>query len=81
MKKNHSLFNIEVTDTYSGEANYSWVKRYQVRAKNHRGAIAWLARNHGGGWRQDYSTGDLVRYNLKGACVCCFISYADTSEG
>lgn len=83
MKKNdYSLFNIEVTDTLAGEANYSWVKRYQVRAKSHRGAIQWLSRNHGAGWRQDYNTGDMARYNLKGAAICCFVEYShDQLEG
>ena len=70
MHTNH----IEVTDTFGGEANYSWVRRYTYEAKSFLGAIQKLAREHGGGWKLDYSTGDLVRYNLRNACVCCFVT-------
>jgi hypothetical protein len=69
-------FKIEVTDTYGGEANYSWVRRYEYEAKSFRGAIQKLAREHGAGWSIDYTTGDMARYNLKGACICAFVMYA-----
>jgi len=72
-------FLIEITDTYGGEANYSWVKRYIVRAKSIRGAITKLAKSQGAGWRKDYDTGCAARYNLQGACVCCFVNYLDDS--
>jgi hypothetical protein len=70
-------FNIEITDTFGGAANYSWVRRYVIEANNVRGAINKLAREYGSGWRLDFDYGDMVRYNLAGACVCCFVSYAD----
>ena len=70
-------FEIEVTDTFSGEANYCWVRRYTFKAKSMRGAIQKLARECGGGWRLDYSSGEYARYNLTGAAICCFVSYAD----
>jgi len=31
--------NIEVTDTFGGEANYCWVKRGTTRAQSRRGII------------------------------------------
>jgi len=68
-----TTFKIEVTDTYDGEANYCWVRRYSYQAKTERGAIQKLAREHGAGWRKDYSMGDMSRYNLQGAAVCLFI--------
>lgn len=72
-----TLFNIEITDTFGGEANYSWVKRYQVKASSFRGAITALAKQHGAGWKLDYNAGDMARYNLKGAAVCAFVEYAE----
>ena len=70
-------FKIEVTDTYGGEANYCWVRRFTVQAKSFRGAIQALSNQYGGHWRLDYSTGDMARYNQQGACVCAFIEYAN----
>ena len=70
-------FKIEVTDTFGGEANYCWVRRYEYEAKSMLGAIQKLAREHGAGWSIDYSTGDMARYNLKGACICAFVGYAE----
>lgn len=70
-------FNIEVTDTYGGEANYCWVRRFTIKAKSFRGAINALARQYGGQWRIDYTTGDIARYNQRGACVCAFVEHAD----
>jgi len=67
-------FKIEVTDTFGGEANYSWVRRYEYKANNFRGAINKLAREYGAGWRKAYDTGDMARFNLRGACVCAFVS-------
>ena len=74
-----NTFLIEITDTYGGEANYSWVKRWLVKANTERGAISKLARREGGGFRLDWNSGDTARYNLKGACVCAFVSYLDDS--
>jgi hypothetical protein len=66
-------YQIEITDTFGGEANYSWVRRYEFDAKSIRGAIQKLAREHGSGWRLTWSAGDACRFDLKGACVCLFI--------
>ena len=69
-------YNIEITDTYGGEANYSWVRRYTIQSKSMRGAICKLARLYvyGSGWEMDYNTGDMARYNLKNAAICLFIT-------
>ena len=39
-------FHIEVTDTFGGEANYCWVKRFKVTAKSELGAAWQFASNH-----------------------------------
>ena len=71
-------WDIEITDTFGGEANYCWVRRYQVQAKTILGAVNKIAREHGKGWRVDYSDGDFARYNLQGACVCMFVQWCES---
>jgi len=66
-----NIYKIEITDTFGGEANYSWVRRYLVKAKSELGAVNVIAKNHGAGWRKDYPG----RYNLKGAAVCMFVDW------
>jgi hypothetical protein len=70
-------FTIEITDTFGGEVNYSWVRRYECTAKSMRGAIIWLARNYGAGWCKEIECGDYVQYKMRGACIVAFINYAD----
>jgi hypothetical protein len=70
-------FNIEITDTFGGEANYCWVKRYTVTAKSFMGAMRIAARDFGGEWRIDGSYGDMARYDMKNACICAFVNYSE----
>lgn len=70
-------FEIEVTDTFGGDANYSWVRRYTYKAKSMLGAIQQLAREHGAGWYKDFDTGDMARYNLTGSAICAFVSFKE----
>lgn len=75
------MYFIELTDTYGGEANYCWVRRFKVKAKTQRGAVGKLARAYNAGWRKTWDDGETTRYNLKGAAVCCFVScYNGESE-
>jgi hypothetical protein len=70
-------FQIKITDTFGGKANYCWVKRYTVQASTPRGALRIAARDFGGEWRRDFNQGDTVRYNMKGACICAFVTYLE----
>ena len=73
-----NTYHIEVTDTFGGEANYCWKREYMVRAHTMRGAIQVLARKDGAGWIKVYGDNfDNARYDLSGACVCCFVTYTD----
>lgn len=73
-------YHIEITDTFGGEANYSWKREYLTKAKSARGAITKLARMDGAGWRKDWGDSDTTtRYNLKDACVCAFVMYLPES--
>lgn len=75
MKKQYT-FKVEVTDTFGGEANYSWVRRYTFKAKSFQGAITMLAKEYGGAWRKTIECGDYAQYKAQGACITAFI-YSD----
>ena len=64
-----TLFFIEITDTFGGEANYSWVTRHIIRAKSERGAICALSRRSDISW---HSVG-CERYDSKSGATCAFI--------
>lgn len=74
------MYYIELTDTFGGEANYSWVKRFLVSAKTPLGAIRKVTRHTGHPARKEYDTGDLIRYNVPSACMCYFSIYAEEGE-
>lgn len=62
-------YYVEVTDTFGGEANYSWVTRHKVRASSERGALIRINRDSGLGFR---SVG-CDRYDSRSSATCCFI--------
>lgn len=67
-------FNVEITDLFGGEANYSWVKRYTVTAKSFRGAITKVSKLYGSGWRKQIECGDYCQYKMRGACITAFVT-------
>jgi len=67
-----NLYFAELTDTFAGEANYSWVQRFKVTAKSQRGAIQKLSRKIGLNYRYDG-----MRYNSKSGATCIFINDFD----
>lgn len=71
-----NTYFVEITDTFSGESNYSWVRRYLVNAKSERGAVQKIAREYGAGWTADYAG----RYDLRGAAVCMFVDFVPEEE-
>lgn len=76
-----SIFFVEMTDTYGGEANYCWVKRFKVHASSFRGAIAKVSRETGYNFKKESDYGDMARYNALQACICAFVSgYEDETE-
>lgn len=75
-------WNIEVTDTFAGEANYSWVKRFTIESRANEGKIATVrrAKKESGlnGVKCNTSDyGDSWRLDIHGACIVCFISWVD----
>ena len=79
--KTLNTYHVEITDTFGGEANYCWTREYMVRASTIRGAVQVLACKQGAGWAKTYGDNfGNARYDLSGACVCCFVTYADPGE-
>lgn len=75
-------YDIEVTDTLAGEANYSWVKRFAIPSKAGESRLATMrrAKKAAGlnGVRCDVSDyGDSWRLDVRGACICAFISWVE----
>jgi len=73
MSKCKEIFYVEVTDTFGGEANYSWVRRFKVHANTMRGAMLKISRHLGVSAKQVGDYGDLRRYDFKGTAVCAFV--------
>jgi hypothetical protein len=65
----------EVTDTFCGEANYSWVKRGTVQAATESGAIRAAKRAAGlSGRHRTTDYGDCLRCDMVGDCVVLFVT-------
>ena len=77
------MFRVEMTDTYGGEANYSWVKRETIAANSHKQAITKFKKLHGitTGHRISFDGGDMRRVDFSGACICIFSTWADSGDG
>jgi hypothetical protein len=74
-----TTFNIEVTDTFGGESNYSWVKRDSLSTKTDsrlaiiRKAKAWWGINGVRATVSDY--GDMIEIRPAGLCQIAFITF------
>ena len=66
-------FFAEITDTFGGEANYSWVTRHKVAASSVRGALIKINRDSGLRFR---SVG-CDRFDSRSGATCCFINHWD----
>lgn len=70
-------FFIEITDTFGGEANYSFVTRHKVKASSPRGAIVRVNRDSGLGFRKVADYGSMLRYDSKSGATCAFVEVWD----
>ena len=68
-----NFYFVEITDTFAGEANYSWVKRLKVRANTMRGAVNKVSRDSGMAWRCKADYCDMMRYDSQSGATCFFI--------
>lgn len=73
---------VEMTDTFGGEANYSWVHRFCVNASSPLGAIRKVGRETGysGRIRRDWDSGECARYNVRRAAICYFVQPWDDAN-
>ncbi len=70
-------YYVEVTDTFGGEANYCWVARYKVHAKDEAHAAKKVALLRGDKIKLDGDFGDTVRYDVVRAAICYFSQWWD----
>lgn len=73
MPKLNKLFQIEVTDIFAGEANYSWATRHIIRANTMRGAINRFSKMSDMNWRCIWGNCFAMRYDSKSGATCLFI--------
>jgi hypothetical protein len=72
-----NTFYVEITDTFAGEANYSWVTRHKVNASSFRGAACIISRRSGLSWHKTADFGDQARYDSKSGATCFFVEQFD----
>jgi hypothetical protein len=78
------MHSIEVTDTFSGEANYSWVRRGTTERNARRGLID--AAKELAGWRcrvRVEDVGDMLTIrpvSTAGLCQVAFVMWIDDVE-
>lgn len=75
-----NFYFVEITDTFGGEANYSWVHRYKVKASSFLGAVQKVSRHTGNSWHKAMNCGDFMRYDSKTGCTCFFIKPYDSEN-
>lgn len=68
-----NTYSIELTDTFGGEANYSYVKRFTIQAKSLRACVLKLGKETGYSWRLNSDYGEFVRYDTTSGLTCAFI--------
>ena len=79
--KTTEIYFVELTDTFGGEANYSWVTRFKVHASSIVSAVRKVSKQTGLNFRKQWDPGDLVRYDSKSGATCLFVSaYEDQAE-
>ena len=72
-----NTYFVEMTDTFDGYANYSWVHRFKVSASSELGAIRKVTRETGYPARKEGDYGDCVVYNVPGAAIVYFVGLWD----
>lgn len=71
-KKQKERYYFHLTDTFGGELNYCWIRRYWVDAYSLHGALCIVSRELG--YNFSLYCNDI--YHAKGACIAiCFESW------
>ena len=76
------IIQFELTDTYAGESNYSWVKRHKINLPDNKSDLAiirmakkWCGMNGVRARIENY--GDMISIKPFGACVVLFITWGE----
>jgi hypothetical protein len=74
--------NIEVTDTFNGEANYSWVRRHTLDMMDTLSNYSVVRRAKAAvGWNGKRCVtvkyGDMIELRPYGECTVCFITFGE----
>lgn len=77
-----TIYYVEVTDTFGGEANYIWVRRFKVHANTMRGAMRKVASTMGfGGVKCKWSNVFESEWQWRDANICASVEgYEDQAE-
>ena len=80
--KTQTIIHYEVTDTYGGESNYSWVRRGKIEGKpgetiSDLAAVRRVKKEIGwnGGRCKTDNFGDDIDLRPQGTCLVCFINF------
>jgi hypothetical protein len=74
-------FTVEYTDTFGGEANYSWVRRttFSVNTNSNRAILrkakALMGLSNVRGRTEDY--GDMLKFTPYRSCTVLFVTYTE----
>jgi hypothetical protein len=76
---------IEVTDTFGGEANYSWVRRYKITdAAGLSDAQLVRRAKRAAGWTgtrcEKDDSGGMITLRPRNACQIMFINYCESEH-
>ena len=76
------MWDLEVTDTFGGQANYCWVDRQKCSAETDRGVVRALKRMMGiTGERAEVSNyGDAIEVRPVGRNAPCIVGFANWSD-
>lgn len=77
--------HIEVTDTFGGEANYSWCRRHTVQVPALSSNMSIVRRvKREIGWTglacQVSNFGDMIELRRSASCMVCFITFGESAE-
>jgi len=75
-----NTYFFEMTDTFGGEKNYCWIKRFKVTAKSYTHAVSKVSRETGYHFRNIARQYDMKEWKAKKACVVLYESSHELTE-
>lgn len=75
------MYLIQVTDTFGGDLNFSWVERYLVNKDTIRKSVTAVSKYTGRRTRLKWNIGqDSARYDVINACIAYDVQWIDDIE-